>query len=142
MEKLAAVVDSVTVMNYRTDPAQIRRFAQPFLEWGVRHGRTTVRIALESGPIPDSVQRHYRSNRSGEAALIAIGAQRVLLEFDRAMYFHAAQIFRFSHATPLPGNRTTFAGRNDVLLALLPGLERLWSAWPAFAGTALHEFEP
>jgi len=33
-------------------------------------------------------------------------------------------------------------GRRDALLALLPELERLWSAWPAFAGMALHEFEP
>lgn len=145
IERLAEVVDGVTVMNYHTDPPLLRRFAQPFLEWGVRRSRA-VRIALESGPIPDSAQHHYRPASAGEAALIAIGPQRVMLQFDRAVAFPksfpAAQTFGHSHITPLPGTRTTFAGRREALLALLPELERQWSAWPAFAGTALHEFEP
>jgi hypothetical protein len=145
IEQLATVVDSVTVMGYRTESAQIKRIAQPFLEWGERHTRA-VRIALESGPIPDEVQHHYRPARSGEAALIAIGPYHVMLAFDRVLSFPAflpaAQIFSHSHVTPVPGSATTFAGRRDALLTLLPGLERLWGAWPAFAGTALHEFEP
>lgn len=145
IEQLATLVDSVTVMSYRTEPAQIKRIAQPFLEWGAQHMRA-VRIALESGPIPDEVQHHYRPARSGEAALIAVGPHHVMLAFDRVLSFPAsfpaAQTFRQSHVTPVPGSATTFAGRRDTLLALLPELERLWSAWPAFAGTALHEFEP
>ena len=145
IEQLATVVDSVTVMGYRTEPVQIKRIAQPFLEWGVRHMRA-VRIALESGPIPDEVQQHYRPARSGEAALIAIGPHHVMLEFDGVLSFPASspvvQMFLHSHVTPVPGSGVTFAGRRDALLTLLPELERLWGAWPAFAGTALHEFEP
>jgi hypothetical protein len=145
IDRLAEVADSLTVMNYRTAPAEIKRFAQPFLEWGVQHTRM-VRIALESGPIPDAVQHHYGTARSGEAALVRIGPQPVMLQFDRPLTlpdsFAAVQVFRRSHATPVPGNRTTFAGRREALLKLLPELEGLWSAWPAFAGTALHEFEP
>jgi len=145
MDRLAAVVDGVTVMNYRTDPAQIKRLAQPFLEWGVRQHRS-VRIALESGPIPDEEQRHYRPARSGDVALVAIGSNQVLLEFDRIQSFPesspATQTFELSHATPAPGSATTFAGQRDALLKLLPDLEKQWSAWPSFAGTALHEFEP
>ena len=145
MDRLASVVDGVTVMNYRTAPAQIKHLAQPFLEWGVRQHRA-VRIALESGPIPDEEQRHYQPARSGEVALVAIGSNQVLLEFDRMQSFpessSTTQTFQLSHATPIPGSATTFAGQRDALLKLLPELEKLWSAWPSFAGTALHEFEP
>lgn len=145
MDRLASVVDSVTVMNYRTDPAQIKQFAQPFLEWGIRYQRT-VRIALESGPIPDEVQRHYRPSLSGEVALIQLDSHFVLLEFDRELSLlkslPTARTFHFSNTTPVPGSATTFAGQHDPLLKLLPELERLWSAWHSFAGTALHEFEP
>jgi hypothetical protein len=105
-----------------------------------------VRIALESGPIPDEEQRHYRPARSGDVALVAIGSNQVLLEFDRMQSFPesspATQTFELSQATPAPGSATTFAGQHDALLKLLPELEKLWSAWPSFAGTALHEFEP
>ena len=145
MDRLASVVDSVTVMNYRTDPAQIKRFAQPFLEWGIRYQRT-VRIALESGPIQDEVQRHYRPSLLGEVALIQLNSHFVLLEFDRELSLPkslpAARTFHFSNTTLVPGSATTFAGQHDALLKLLPELERLWSAWHSFAGTALHEFEP
>ena len=145
LERLVAAVDSVTVMDYHTDPAQIRRFAQSFLEWGVRHARA-VRIALESGPIQDSVQNVYRPAPAGEVALVVIGGHRALLRFDRALSFvapfPATRTYSSSHITTVTGKRTTFAGRREELLALLPELERLWSAWPAFAGAALHEFEP
>ncbi len=145
MDRLAPVVDSVTMMNYRTEPALIKRFAQPFLEWGARY-RRAVHIALESGPIPDEVQQHYRPARQGEVALISFSPHLALLEFDRALSFPESfskgQTFLLSHATPVSGNATTFAGRRDALLKLLPELERLWSAWPCFAGAALHEFEP
>ena len=141
MERLAKVVDSVTVMNYRTAPAQIKRFAQPFLEWGVRHGRE-VRIALESRSLPDWVQRHYLVAHPGEAALVAIGPQFAMLQFGRALSLPELQTFRRSQVTLAPASATTFAGRRDALLALLPELEQLWGAWPAFAGTALHAFEP
>jgi len=145
IDRLAAVADSVTVMDYHTSPALIKRFAQPFLEWGVRHARA-VRIALESGPIADSPQIVYRPAAAGEVALVAIGAHRVLLRFDHALplagFSQAMQTYAASHTVTIPGSRTTFAGRRDELLALLPELERLWSAWPAFAGVALHEFEP
>jgi len=145
LDRLASVVDGVTVMNYRTDPVQIKHLAQPFLEWGMRHKRR-VRIALESGPIPDEIQRHYHPARSGDMALVSVGSNQVLLAFDRMQSFPESsatvQLFQLSHATPVPGSATTFAGQHDALLKLLPDLEKLWGAWSSFAGTALHEFEP
>lgn len=144
MERLATVVDGVTVMNYRTDPVQIRSLAQPFLDWGTQH-RRTVRIALESGPIGDEIQRHYVPADSGDLALVTVGSNLVLLELDQMQSVppsSTARMFQFTHATPVPGSSTTFAGRRDVLLGLLPELETSWGAWPSFAGMALHEFSP
>ena len=144
MERLATVVDGVTVMNYRTDPVQIRSLAQPFLDWGTQH-RRTVRIALESGPIGDEMQRHYVPADSGDLALVTVGSNLVLLELDQMQSVppsSTARMFQFTHATPVPGSSTTFAGRRDALLGLLPELETSWSAWPSFAGMALHEFLP
>jgi hypothetical protein len=145
MDRLVPVVDSITVMDYRTDPTEIRRFAQPFLEWGARHQRM-VHIALESGPIPDEIQRHYLPSPSGEIALIQLGSYGVLLELDRTVSLPeplpSVRTFHLSDATPAPGSATTFLGQKGELLKLLPELESLWSAWPSFAGAALHEFEP
>ncbi|WP_171001684.1 hypothetical protein [Methylobacillus flagellatus] len=145
LDRLAPLVDVVSVMNYRTQATQIKQLAQPFLEWAARHGRQ-VRIGLESGPIPDEVQRHYRPWQTGTALMVTLGAQQVLLQLTQPVTVKPAQAglqpFRFSHETPVPGSATTFAGKRSALLALLPELETLWSAWPGFAGIALHEFEP
>ncbi len=145
LERLAPVTDSLTVMNYRTHPAQIKRFAQPFLEWGQRHGRA-VRIALESGPIADELQRHYAPKPAGEVAIISIGTKQALLLFDRPLTAPNAwgevRMFAYTHTTPLPGGAVSFAGQRQALLTLLPELENLWRAWPGFSGVALHEFEP
>lgn len=145
LERMAAVVDSLTVMNYRTDPEQIRRYAEPFLEWGQRHARE-VRVALESGPIPDEVQRHYLPGTPGDTALVAVGSYRALLSLDRPLSIIKSgggiQLFRQTHTTPVSGGAASFLGRREALLSLLPELERAWAAWPGFAGVALHEFEP
>ncbi|PWF55383.1 hypothetical protein [Massilia glaciei] len=139
LARLAASVDSLTVMNYRTDPAQIKRSAQPFLEWSLRHKRG-VRIALEAGPIDDETLRHYRPAARGTLAIVALGDQAVLVEFDGARALPGASSFGFSHQTMSDGGRVGFAEKRAALLRLLPELESLWRAWPGFSGVALHEF--
>ncbi len=145
LERLAPIVDTLTVMNYRTEPTQIKRFAQAFLEWGALHKRP-IRIALEFGPIPDEVQRHYRLAPVGDVAMIVIGSQPALVLFDRELGFPAnrkdIQVFATTHTTSVLGGTVTFANRRQAVQSLLPELETLWSAWPSFAGVALHEFQP
>ncbi|MES3022882.1 MAG: hypothetical protein V4857_15015 [Pseudomonadota bacterium] len=139
LARLAASVDSLTVMNYRTDPDQIKRSAQPFLEWSLRH-RRGVRIALEAGPIDDEALRHYRPAERGTLAIVTLGEQAVLVEFDGALALPGGSSFDFSHQTMSDGGRVGFAKQRPALVQLLPELESLWSAWPGFAGVALHEF--
>jgi hypothetical protein len=135
---LEQAATSVTVMDYRTDPAQVVAFAQPFLDWGARH-RKPVRIALEAGAVAPERQRRYQRADSGELWQVEVDGQRVLvlLATPRANPYGPA--YRMLYERALDGSATTFHGREPALLGLLPALERDLSAWESFAGVALHE---
>jgi hypothetical protein len=140
-DALAPLVDSVAVMNYRTDPARIRESAEPFLAWGTRH-RRSVRIALEAGPIEDEIVRHYRPAPSGQLWRLELAGQPVLVLLDRAAPPPGGRAYAYSHETRAPGSAITFRGQAGPLVSLVEQLEREWQAWPSFQGVALHEFEP
>ncbi|HWI35525.1 MAG TPA: hypothetical protein VNU64_03640 [Burkholderiales bacterium] len=143
LEPLAEYVDSITVMDYRTDPLAIRSLAQPFLDWGAQHGRR-VRIALEYGPIPDRTHRHYRPAQEGDVALVSASGTPALVKLAerRPAAPPIERVYQQSHDTIAPGRNITFAGQREALLKITTELEQLWSAWPGFAGIALHGFEP
>lgn len=141
LDELAGDVTSLTVMNYRTEPGQILAAAQPFLDWSLRHGRA-VRIALEAGRIQDEQIHHFRPARQGELALFTVANYPVLLASVQPLALPGTTLFARTHATRFGGERITFHGRQDELLRQLVELERLWRAWPGFAGVALHEYRP
>ncbi|MGB9992232.1 hypothetical protein [Pseudoduganella rhizocola] len=138
LEALARSATSVTVMDYRTDPEQIAGFAQPFLDWGVRHGKQ-VRIALEAGTIGAERQRRYTRAAEGELWQVDAGGTPVLVLLRSARANPAGAAYRLQYERLLDGSATTFHGREAALLQLLPTLERRFSAWPSFGGMALHE---
>ncbi|MGD8977961.1 MAG: hypothetical protein PVG91_10175, partial [Gammaproteobacteria bacterium] len=78
LERLAGVVDGITVMNYRTDEDQILDGAGPFLAWGADHQRY-VRIALEAGPIPEQTRWHFRPFKRGRLWRVDMGGSPVLI---------------------------------------------------------------
>ncbi|HEY1104088.1 MAG TPA: hypothetical protein VGE70_11765 [Burkholderiaceae bacterium] len=137
-DAMASHVNSLTVMNYRTDPAEIVRFAQPWLEWGSRWGKT-VRVALEAGPIAPETQRRYTPQATGELWLLALQGQHFLVLLANAAPNPHGPAFRASGSRLLTGDATTFHAQPQRLLELLPALEAQFSAWPEFAGMALHE---
>ncbi len=137
LDHLAPLVDSVTVMNYRTNREQLLRFAEPFLAWGARR-RRTVRIALEAGPIEDESIRIFRRAEAGELWLVALAEHSLVLLLDKAAPNPAGPVFGYSHTTPARGSNITFRNDLSALRELLPRLEAVWSAWPSFAGIALH----
>lgn len=142
LDGLARSADSLAVMDYRTDPAQIVRFAVPFLDWAAAHGKR-VRIALEAGALPAETQRRYRRTASGEAGdmlHVTLGGQQVLVLLRRPLALPGAQAYRLSGAREIDGSATTFHQDRDALRALLPRLEADFGAWPGFAGIALHEW--
>jgi len=138
MEALADWASSVTVMDYRTDPAQIAAFAQPFLDWGARNGKP-VRIALEAGPVAVERQRRYERAAVGDLWQVEVGGQSVLVLLGKAQANPAGQAYRMVYERLIDGSATTFHGKEPALLAGLPGLERDFAAWSSFAGIALHE---
>lgn len=143
LDGLAPLVDTLAVMDYRTDPAQVLEFAMPFLDWGARHGRQ-VRIALEAGEIAAETQRRYARAQAGEAAdllrLKAGGRQVLALLREPVVAAADAEAFRLQSTREIDGSATTFHKDKPALLRLLPTLEADFGAWDgAFGGIALHE---
>ncbi|VXC78151.1 hypothetical protein [Massilia sp. 9I] len=138
---LARYADALTVMDYRTDPGQIERFALPFLDWAAAHGKR-VRIALEAGPLPSETQRRYRrapKGGAGDMLLFTVDGQQVLVLLRQPLAHSAAQPYVLTGSRVIDGSATTFHANKDALRALLPQLEADFGAWPGFDGIALHE---
>ncbi len=140
LDGLAQVADGLAVMDYRTAPDEIVRFAVPFLDWAAVHGKR-VHIALEAGRVGAERQRRYVRTDAGEAGellLAQAGETPVLVLLRQPAKTAAGQLFRFSSERILDGSATSFHGDKGKLRTLLPELERDLGAWPGFAGMALH----
>jgi len=137
LDRLAPLVESVTVMNYRTDRRLILESAEPFLAWSAAASRG-VRIALELGPIADESIRVYRpAEGDADFWLVPAGGRVIAVLLERPAKL-PGQGLAYSHAVPLPGNRVSFRNNLPALRKLLPELEAQWRAWPQFGGVALH----
>jgi len=137
---LAAASDGLAVMDYRTDPDDIVRFALPFLDWGARHGKR-VQIALEAGRVAPELQRRYVRADAGEAGSLLLaqaGEASVLVLLRQPVTSAAGSLYRLSGERILDGSATSFHANRDGLRALLPRLEHDFSAWTSFGGLALH----
>jgi len=140
LDGLAGAADALAVMDYRTDPDDIVRFATPFLDWGTRHGKR-VRIALEAGRVAPELQRRYVRSEPGESGSLLLAQAdetKVLVLLRQPVKGVAGTLYRLSGQRTLDGSATSFHGRRDCLRTLLPALERDFSAWPSFGGAALH----
>jgi hypothetical protein len=141
LDGLARHADALSVMDYRTDPAQIYRFALPFLDWGAANGKR-VRIALEAGPLPPETQRHYRRAQDGSAGdllLFVLEGQQLAVLLRQPLAHPRAMPYRLTGTRRIDGSATTFHADKGALRTLLPRLEADFGAWPGFAGIALHE---
>jgi hypothetical protein len=139
LDVLASTVDGVTVMNYRTDPAEIARLAKPFLAWGERHDRA-VRIGLEVGPLPDQQMLNFRAGAPGRLWHLRLGDADALVLLHRPAANPAGRTLQQRFSVPVPAANTTFIDQRERLAEVLPPLTRQWSESSAFAGVALHEY--
>lgn len=131
---------SVTVMNYRTRPEALRAGATPFLDWGARAG-VPVRIALETGPLPDETRRVYRRAAADEpASLWLVDGPRAPVWLLAATPVHelAGQGYVFEREQAMPASHLTFGGDRERLEALAADLAEEWRTWSSFAGLAIH----
>lgn len=145
LRKLARHADSLTVRNYRTDPDQIVRYAAPFLDWGIEHGKK-VRIALEAGPAGAGVERQYRraaQGDKGDLLLFEVGGQKVLVLLTVPASQKAEEVkatpYTLDDARDIAGAATTFHADKAALMRMLPRLEQRLGAWSSFGGVAIHE---
>ena len=140
LDSLAKSSDGLAVMDYRTDPDQIIRFAVPFLDWGTRHGKR-VHIGLEAGRVAPELQRRYVRADDDEAGSLLVaqaGETPVLVLLRQPVKTAGGTLYRLSGERTLDGSATSFHGNPERLRALLPVLERDFRAWPSFGGIALH----
>ena len=145
LRKLARHADSLTVRNYRTDPDQIVRYAAPFLDWGMEHGKK-VRIALEAGPAGAGVERQYRraaQGDKGDLLLFEVGGQKVLVLLTVPASQKGEEVkatpYTLDDARDIAGAATTFHADKAALMHMLPRIEQRLGAWRSFGGVALHE---
>jgi hypothetical protein len=140
LDAVAPYIDSVNVMDYRTDVELIRKFAQPVLEWGLQANKK-ISIALEAGPVADERRWHYRKHDSGSLLHLKQFSQPVLIVLGTEKNSEVADTFSLYHEGVLAGDVVSFQKDPARLIEMLPQLELLWSQWPSFAGISLHGYE-
>lgn len=140
LDSLAPFVTNLNVMDYRTNPQEIYRFAVPFLDWGSKHNKK-VRIALEAGPIKAETRWSYVKVRQGETWLLAVKEMAVMLHLRQRQWNLRGPSFSLQSSTTSDTTTVTFYGKQEQMNALLPQLEKYFSAWEAFSGIALHELQ-
>jgi hypothetical protein len=138
LANLAPLLSGLVVMDYRTNPENIYRFAVPFLDWGETHGKN-VKIALEAGPISPENRQRYEQADTGVLWPVQLGGRHFLLMLQRPLPNPRGASFRLASSYVLDGSATTFHDDIPGLLKQLPALEKMFSAWPHFTGMALHE---
>lgn len=133
-------IDSINVMNYRTDVALIKKFAQPFLDWGEASGKK-VSIALEAGPITDEQRWYFRKAKQGSLWHVKTLSQPMLLLLDKNKSVNNIDVFALFDVNSFKGDIVSFQADPSKLIELLPKLESLWRLWPSFSGISLHGYE-
>lgn len=138
LESMAAWVDGVAVMDYRTDSWRIQQQTLPFLAWGARH-RKPVHIALEAGPGAEETRLVFNRTETGELWVARVGEITLLLRLAKPEVNVGGIAFGLVQEITVSGEAVSFHGRLDEMKARLPQLERALGVWPTFGGLALHE---
>jgi hypothetical protein len=141
MDRVVAFIESVAVMDYRTEPDVIERLAQPWLEWGDRQKRR-IRVALEAGRLPDEARYHFRPAPSGTLWRMRVGEADALVLLRSPQTNPSGTVFRMVATSTFEASSVTFFGRSEQLRAMLPELEQRLGRHNSFAGIALHEVAP
>jgi len=137
LDYLAPYVQSINVMNYRTNVAMLHHFAQPILNWG-QQNNIDVNIALEVGPISDETHWRYQKSDVGELWRLNIAEQAVLLLLKKAQVNSQGVAYQFQFNRIVPGDLATFKSQQDRFERLLPSLEKQWQHWSSFKGISIH----
>jgi hypothetical protein len=142
LDQLAERVDSVVVMDYRSNPDRIQQYAEPFLLWGEQKNKP-VTIALEVGKILDEKRHKYLPYSKGELWLVRLSETKsAVLLLNRKLTNPHGPSFTLAENYDFKGEVLSFHGHEERLLEVLPRLEAIFSNRKAFSGMALHEWYP
>lgn len=140
-EALNAVADrlrQLTVMSYRTDPSLVTMLSEPVLAWGRKRG-VPVRVALEMGPLEDETEQRFAPAPGGSLLVVEVEGDAVALLMNGAKQVQdAVTLGAIRPATVVRAANQSFLGNEAQLRRVAEDLERRLSAWPSFAGLALH----
>lgn len=139
MPTIRRVAERVTVMAYRTTPAEILAAAEPMLAWSTAAGRP-LHLALEAGPVGDETTRTYRRAETGDLLLVTDpGGGALALLLTGAITLPATdRLYSRQRDNTFPGSRVSFLGDRQRLEEVLAQVAIRSSAWPSFSGIALH----
>jgi hypothetical protein len=137
LDRLAAAADRFAVMAYRTAPDGIVAAAESALAWAGAHDRPMT-VALEAGPLPDDRVQSFRPAAEGELWRVTLDGRRILILLDRPRASPVGQAYRRRGDHRLPAGRLSFLGDTAALAAAIDSIRSVLSAWPAFAGIAVH----
>ncbi|HKW52472.1 MAG TPA: hypothetical protein VJO12_02190, partial [Stellaceae bacterium] len=136
-ERLAGVVGSVALMDYRTRADDIERYAAPVLAWGTVYHRA-VHIGLEFGPLGSEERLLFRRARQGELWRVTLGGREALVLLRAPAENPSGAAYAQASRRDIAEDGLSFRGREAVLPELLPELGRAFAPWPCYAGIALH----
>ncbi|KQP61460.1 hypothetical protein ASF39_01895 [Methylobacterium sp. Leaf108] len=129
----------VTVMAYRTTPAEIVAAAEPLLAW-TASAALSLHVALEAGPVADETARTYRPADSGDLLLLPqAGGDALALLLTAPIGSPASgRIYALERESVAPASRVSFLGDRQRLDDAVAQISTGLSAWPSFSGLALH----
>jgi hypothetical protein len=136
-ERLAGVVDSVALMDYRTRADDIEGYAAPVLAWGTVH-RRAVHIGLEFGPLGAEERQLFRRAPRGELWRVRLGSDEALVLLRAPAENPSGPAYVQASRRDVAVDGLSFRGREADLPELLRALGQAFAPWPSYAGIALH----
>ena len=143
MDGLAPHVNSVTIMDYRTDVAQIQANALPYMIWGSMYDRP-VQLALEGTYLPDSTMGFFTPANTKTAGNVWLSplddTWSFLLLLKEKGINPEGKTMTQHHVVPISGKNTTYYGRVDSMLDAVIPIEKGLHFWSAYNGISFHNW--
>ena len=139
MPSIGRSAGRMTVMAYRTTADEILSVAEPMLAWSAS-ASLPLHVALEAGPVGDETTRTYGPAQTGDVLLLpqVDGGALVLVLAAPIGPGTEGKRYALDRESVVPGSRVSFLGDRQRLDEAVAQSSARLSAWPSFAGFALH----
>jgi hypothetical protein len=136
LARVAPAVRGVTVMSYRTAVPELTQIAEPLLAWGAEHG-VSVRLALEAERLADEVEETFVPDEEGTLGVFP-DHSAVAVKLEQEARIPGARMYSSRGKVVVRAERISFMGDEERMRRVAEQTRPLFSAWPSFAGFALH----